>query len=303
MSEIVTLDLEYRGMREAIASYLVDDGGGGFVLFESGPGICRHQLVREVRRSGRSMSRLRAVFLTHIHLDHAGAAGTLARQSGCEVFVHPAGKPHLLEPEAKLIPSAHRLYGPKLPFIWGQMEGVPRGQARAASHGQTIRIGALEVTAWHTPGHASHHVAWQVDDAVVTGDVGGIRFPGTLYVAPPMPPPDIDVDQWRASVQLIRDLEPQRLLLTHFGAFDDVQGHLERLDDRIVRWSEIAREEVAAGGDVTVVERRLTACDDEDVARTAVPGELVERARRICPIGDSAAGLYRYWSKRLSPSG
>jgi glyoxylase-like metal-dependent hydrolase (beta-lactamase superfamily II) len=303
MTEITTLDLRYRGSRETVASYLADDGEGGFVLFESGPGSCRRQLVREVRRAGYSLSQLRAVFLTHIHLDHAGAAGTLARQTGCEVFAHPAGERHLLDPEAKLIPSARRLYGWKLPFIWGRVDAVPRGRVTAANHGQTIRVGAIEATGWHTPGHASHHVAWQIGDAVITGDIGGVRFPCSTYVTPPMPPPDIDVELWRASLRLLRDLEPHRLLLTHFGSVADVGVHLEQLDGRIVRWSELAREELAAGADASMVGRRLTALDDREVAEGGVPKALVERSRRICPIGDSAAGLSRYWSKRPASAG
>jgi glyoxylase-like metal-dependent hydrolase (beta-lactamase superfamily II) len=303
LSKIVTLDLRYRGSSETIASFLAGDGEGGFVLFESGPGSCRRQLAREVVRSGYTMSQLRAVFLTHIHLDHAGAAGTLARQTGCEVFVHPVGERHLLDPGAKLMPSARRLYGWKLPFIWGRMEAVPRGQVTSASDGQTFRVGSLEVIGWHTPGHASHHVAWQIGDSVVTGDVGGVRFPGTRYVAPPMPPPDIDVEQWRASVRLLRDLDPRQLLLTHYGPVADVGHHLEQLDGRMVRWSEIAREEVDAGTDVETVERRLTAFDDREVAEAGVQRALVERGRRICPIGDSAAGLFRYWSTRPSAAG
>jgi glyoxylase-like metal-dependent hydrolase (beta-lactamase superfamily II) len=297
--EIITLDLGYGGP-ETIASFLADDGEGGFVLFESGPERCRRQLAREVRRSGFSMAQLRALFLTHIHLDHAGAAGTLARQTGCSVFVHPAGEQHMLDPAAKLIPSARRLYGWKLPFIWGRMEAVPRAQVEVSEHGRTVRVGSLQVTAWHTPGHARHHVAWQIGDAVATGDVAGVRFPGARFVAPPMPPPDIDVDQWRASLKLLLELEPRQLLLTHFGPFTDVPEHLAQLDDRIVRWSELVREEIRAEGGVESVGRRLTALDDEEVLAAGVPSALVERGRRICPIDDSAAGLLRYWRKRTA---
>jgi glyoxylase-like metal-dependent hydrolase (beta-lactamase superfamily II) len=209
----------------------------------------------------------------------------------------------MLDPEAKLIPSARRLYGWKLPFIWGRMEPVPRDLVTASTHAQTVRVGALEMTGWHTPGHARHHVAWQIGDTVVTGDVAGVRFPGTRYVAPPMPPPDIDVEEWRASLRLLRELEPRQLLLTHYGPVDDVWDHLEQLDDRIVRWSELACEEVDAGADVATVSRRLTALDDQDVAEAAVPSALVERGRGICSIGDSAAGLFRYWRNRPSEAG
>jgi glyoxylase-like metal-dependent hydrolase (beta-lactamase superfamily II) len=202
-----------------------------------------------------------------------------------------------VDPAAKLIPSAKRLYGWKLRFVWGRMQPVSAGQAMVPKHGETIRVGDLETVAWYTPGHARHHLAWQIGDSVVTGDVAGVRFPGSDYVLPPTPPPDIDIDDWCSSLDLIRGLGPRRLLLTHFGTVGDVDRHLDELEGRLRRWEGLAREEVAAGGSRERLTERLREFDDEQAAAAGVPDALIQRHRRLCPVGDNAAGLHRHASK------
>jgi glyoxylase-like metal-dependent hydrolase (beta-lactamase superfamily II) len=298
MADIITLDLGYRGRGEVIASFLAQTGDRGFALFESGPGVTLEQLEREVAAAGFSMSDLRALFLTHVHLDHAGAAGEIAQTTGCSVHVHPVGAPHLGDPEAKLLPSARRIYGGEMAGRWGRTVAVPREQLRVTEHGDRVSVGNLRAVAWNTPGHATHHVVWQLDDTIVAGDVAGVRFPGSEYVVPPMPPPDINVEQWRASLQLIRELDPSRLLLTHFGRVEDVTDHLDRLEDRIDRWTDVARDAFEDGVDVAGLADRLQVVDDRDLAAAGVPLELVGRGRGICAIADAAAGLYRYQKKR-----
>jgi len=139
-------------------------------------------------------------------------------------------------------------------------------------------------------------VAWQIGDAVVTGDVAGVRFPGADHVLPPMPPPDIDVVAWRESLATIRRLEPERLLLTHFGEFRDPVRHLDELEDRLVRWTDIARRVVAEGGDRDVLGAELKVLDEREMEIADVPAEAIERYRRLCPVKESSTGLYRYCS-------
>lgn len=297
MTDIKTLDLRFLGENELVASYLAPTGDGGFVLFETGPGSALSSLRREIARAGFRLDQLRGIFLTHIHLDHAGAAGVLSRETGCKVWVHPAGAKHMLDPAAKLIPSAKRLYGWKMRFVWGKMLGVPRDLLQAAEHGAELHIRDLEINGWHTPGHARHHVVWQVGDAVVTGDVAGVRLPGNDYVLPPTPPPDIDIQKWIESIAMIRALEPQRLLLTHYDAVSDTGGHLDRLSDRIARWTSLAGEVVAEGGDIDQLTGRLMELDDEEAATAGVAPALLARHRKLCPVGDNAAGLFRYVKK------
>jgi len=298
MTDIRTLDLEFFGTTEIIASFLVPVEGG-FVLFDTGPASAVEALESRVEESGFRLDRLLAVFATHVHLDHVGGAGVLARRTGCMVFCHPKGAHHLAHPEDKLLPSAERIYKDKMVPLWGVTEGVPENQVRAIGDGESIEVGGLEVVGHHTPGHAVHHVAWQVGDAVATGDVAGVRFPGATHVLPPMPPPDIDVEAWRGSLDVVRRLEPSRLLLTHYGAFDDPVRHLDELEDRLVRWTETARRVVADGGDREALGEVLSAVDEQEMERTDVPPEAAARYRRLCPVKESSAGLYRYCTKNV----
>jgi glyoxylase-like metal-dependent hydrolase (beta-lactamase superfamily II) len=298
MKKLTTIDLGFQGFTNVIAAFSAASGDGRFVLFESGPASSVDAVERAVADQGFAIEDLAAIFATHVHLDHSGGAGVLARRTGCEVYAHPAGVAHLIDPHAKLLPSAERLYGDRLEPLWGRTEGVPSRQLKTAGHGEKIVIGELEVTAWHTPGHAVHHVAWQIGDDVVTGDVGGIRFPGAAHVAPPMPPPDIDVAAWRESLDLLRGLAPARLLLTHYGAFDDPERHLDELEDRLLRWTGIAETIVADGGRRADLARALQALEDAELGAEGLPQEIVERYRHLCPMPENSAGLYRYVVKR-----
>jgi glyoxylase-like metal-dependent hydrolase (beta-lactamase superfamily II) len=295
MIEIQTLDLEFFGTTDLIASFLAPVDGG-FVLFDPGPASAVDTIERRVRGAGYRLDDLRAVFPTHVHLDHAGGAGVLARRTGCAVFCHPVGAPHLEDPAARLLPSAERLYGDMMEPLWGTTVGVPQNQIRTVDDGEKVTIDGLEIIGWHTPGHANHHVAWQIGDAVATGDVAGVRFPGATHVLPPMPPPDIDVEKWHQSLALLRRLAPSRLLLTHFGAFDDPVRHIDELEERLERWTEIAGRVVANGGDKNALGIELERIDNDEMEMSGVPPETVERYRRLCPVKESSVGLFRYCS-------
>ncbi len=298
MATAETLDLRYAGRPGLISAFLVPTGDGGFVLLDSGPASGLTALENEIEAAGFTLSDLRAVLLTHIHLDHAAAAGTLARRTGCQVWVHPAGAFHVGSPESKLLPSARRLYGDQLEVKWGAMEGVPERLLHEVEHGEPLRFGDLKAVGWHTPGHARHHVAWHVGDSVATGDVGGVRLQGPDYVLPPTPPPDIDVSAWLVSIDLVRKLEPAHLLLTHFGSFDDPGPHLDQLAGRLRRWSRVAGEVVGEGGDSEELERRLIELDHSERPAEGIPDDLDEGFQEICPMADNAAGLHRWATKQ-----
>ncbi len=295
MTEFRTLDIEIFGATGLVASFLAP-ADGGFVLFDPGPASAVTNLETRIEEAGFALGDLRGVFATHVHLDHAGGAGVLSRKTGCRVFVHPIGAPHIVDPESKLLPSAERLYGDMMEPLWGRTLGVPEELAHPVTDGEVVTIGGLDVVAWHTPGHAVHHVAWQIGDAVATGDVAGVRFPGSDHVLPPMPPPDIDVVAWRESLAIVRRLEPERILLTHFGEFQDVARHLDELDDRLSRWTEIARRVVAEGGDREALGTELRELDEAEMEAAEVPAEAVERYQRLSPVKESSTGLYRYCS-------
>ncbi len=291
--QIHTIDLEFMGAGGVIGCFLVPCPEGGFVLLESGPASTIETLERAAAGAGFDLGDLRAVAVTHVHLDHAGAAGTLARRTGALVLTHPEGARHLHDPADKLLPSAERLYGSMMEPLWGRTEPVPADRLRHVAHGEAVVVEGLELRAWLTPGHAVHHVAWQVGDAVATGDVAGVRFRPATHVLPPTPPPDIQIHDWRRSLELLRELRPGRLLLTHFGAFDDPRRHLEELDDRLVRWSEIAGRAAAAGSDRRALAAELLALDEDEMAAAEVPPDAEQRYRRLCPMDANAAGLLR----------
>ena len=299
MTTAVTLDLDYQGHRGLISAFLVPAGDGGFVLLDTGPASTLDVLEGDIEAVGYALRDLRAILLTHIHLDHAAAAGTLASRTGCQVWAHPNGLVHLGSPESKLLPSARRLYGNRLEPLFGVMEAVPEDVLHPVVHGEPVQIGELTAVGWHTPGHASHHVAWQVADSVATGDVAGIRLQGSDHVVPPMPPPDIDVELWLDSIDLVRRLDPSHLLLTHFGCWDDPARQLDELASRLRRWSGVAREVMAEGGDVGTLERRLVQLDDADMESAPMTGEARNARRRLCSMAENAAGLYRWAAGKL----
>jgi len=293
----ITIDLHFMGEEQIIAAFLLPTPGGGFVLLETGPGSTVGALEAGIRDAGFVLDDLRAVFVTHVHLDHAGAAGELSRRTGATVYAHPRGVPHLAAPE-RLLASAKRLYGGMMDTLWGTMEPVPEGRLVAVEDGQTVTVDGLQVTGWHTPGHAGHHVAWQVGDEIATGDVGGLRMPGSTHVIPPTPPPDIDIALWQESLAKLRGLGAGRLLVTHFGAHADPEDHFDRLGARLDAWWELTCNTLDAGGDTGTLEAALTDLDDREMAAEAVTDDVRARYRAACPMPMNAAGLVRAWNRR-----
>lgn len=300
MSDPRLLDLHFQGYAGAVAAYLLADGDD-LVLVETGPGSTLGALRAAVAAAGHALERVTHVVVTHIHLDHVGAAGTVLREAPhARLYVHPVGAPHLVDP-SKLLASATRIYGDDMDRLWGAFEPVPAERVVPLADGDTIRFGrGRELIALHTPGHASHHVALH-DPAhgdVYTGDVGGVRLAGAPYVRPPTPPPDIDLDAWRASIARLRALGARRLLLTHFGAVTDVEWHLDELLARLFDWTgwiearlDLQGDDVPAivsaleargarevwrvlhGGAISALDPALRGTDDEEtIARRLVTG-------------------------------
>lgn len=234
----------------------------------------------------------RAILLTHIHLDHAAATGALVRRwPDLEVYVHERGAAHLIDP-SKLLASAERLYGDDMERLWGEIVPVPEGNVRALSGGET----ALGMRVAYTPGHASHHVCYFHEESgtVFAGDVAGCRIPPSNLVLPPTPPPDIDVETWEASLDLIAAWEPQRLALTHFGAVEeDVPGHLDAVRTRLRDEAELARRTEDEEYDADL-QRRLRA----ELAAEGHGEEIVAELLQAVPTAYQWRGLDRYWRKR-----
>ncbi|HEU4802474.1 MAG TPA: MBL fold metallo-hydrolase [Solirubrobacterales bacterium] len=250
------------------------------ILVDPGPASTIDRILAEL-----SGGRPRALLLTHIHLDHAGATGTLVeRFPDLPVYVHEAGAPHLADP-ARLLRSAARLYGERMDELWGPVLAVPERNLIALSGGEVAE--GLEVLA--TPGHASHHVVYldPAEGDAYVGDVGGVRIPPGDTVWLPTPPPDIDLELWRASIELVAEREPERLLLTHYGSVDEPRSHLAATLAELERLAASSRD-ADREGFLAELEGRID----------AEPAELAERTRSAMPPEQVWMGLERYWRTR-----
>ena len=294
--EVHTLDLCFQGAREAIAAYLVM-GPAGPVLVETGPGSTVPTLLNELARFGVVPADVRDVFLTHIHLDHGGAAGWWARQ-GARIHVHHVGAPHIINPE-KLLASAQRIYGDRMQSLWGEYLAVPAEQIDALEDGAVRRAGGLEFRALDTPGHARHHMVYQVGDAGFAGDLAGIRISGRRHVRLPTPPPEFDVDAWLASIERVRALRLAHLYLTHFGAVDDVDAHWAEVSALLRQHTELARDLLVQGNDREAIIAAFQAHEEERRRADDLDPETLKRYAGVGPVVMSVDGLIRYWSKRL----
>jgi glyoxylase-like metal-dependent hydrolase (beta-lactamase superfamily II) len=269
------IDLRHLGRERVIGSWLVGD-----VLVDPGPQSCLETLL-----AGMDGQEPRVIALTHIHLDHAGATGTLVRRfPKAEVWVHERGARHLIDP-SKLLASAGRLYGEDMERLWGQVLPVPAERVRELKGGEALdgfRVG-------YTPGHASHHVAYlhEQTGTVFCGDVGGVRIAQGAPVLAPTPPPDIDPPAWRQSLAQIEAWEPSALVPTHFGRYEDVAEHLAQLRERLAEW-----ERLAAAGDegefARVLGERMQVSGDRDAAGAY---------QQAMPADQSYAGMRRYLEK------
>jgi len=295
-TRVVTLDLNFQGRPQAIASYLVR-GGDAIVLVESGPGSTLPGLEAGLASERLSPRDVTHLLLTHIHLDHAGAAGWLARQ-GAEVYVHPVGAPHMLSPE-KLIASATRIYGDRMDSLWGEFLPVPEEKLHVVQDRQEIVIGNLEFLPVNTPGHAEHHYAYIFEDICFSGDVGGVRIPGYQYLRVPMVPPELHLERWHESVNRLRGERFSRIAPTHFGIYDDPGWQLREVDKGLYdaeRWIEKMMAEDPSPP-IEALRESFTTWMVEQGAAFGLSEDVVKAFGLANPPGMSADGLLRYWKK------
>jgi glyoxylase-like metal-dependent hydrolase (beta-lactamase superfamily II) len=274
------IDCRHLGRERVICCWQVGD-----VLVDPGPSSCLDTLL-----DGLDGEIPLALLLTHIHLDHAGASGTLARRwPDLQVYVHERGARHMISPE-RLIDSATRLYGDDMDRLWGPFEPVPEDRLHVLRGGERLEIGDRAFEVAYTPGHASHHVSYLHEGTAFVGDVGGVRIaPGTPAI-PPTPPPDIDLEAWHRSLELIAGWRPERLAFTHFGDTEAVDDQLAQVAERLDRWAALAR-----GHD----EAEWTAAVHDEL-RQRTPPDVLGAFMQAVPSDQAYAGLRRYWDKRAS---
>src|SRR5918995_1021164 len=249
--KIEIIDLDFMNTGQVIASFLLlGEDGASAALVETGPTNCLDRLTAAMKDRGVSYEDVRQVYLTHIHLDHAGASGHLSGVlPNATFYVHEVGYPHLADP-SKLLKSATRLYGDRMEELWGEVRPVPEDRIVALKgEGEELEAAGGVLTAHDTPGHAYHHLAFYEPGSgmLFAGDVAGIRLPGMSYVRPPTPPPEVDVAAWVRSIQGIRRISPSVICPTHSGRFEDVERHLSELEQRLQDWLLFVEERLDEG--------------------------------------------------------
>ena len=294
------VDTEYLGHENLIATGLMDTEAG-LVLVDPGPTTALETLTEKLFGEGYAWDDVHALLLTHIHLDHAGATGTIVGQaSDMTVYVHERGAPHMQRPE-RLLRSARRIYGDDMDRLWGDFEPVPEENVVALSGGETLDLGGRTVDVAYTPGHAQHHVSYldASSGTAFIGDVGGMRVAGCEYVVPVMPPPDVDLSGWAKSLDQILEWDPERIFLTHFGPHDDVERHVTVMAERLDAFAETVRHMLDDANHHSDDDLAARFAETENARmRSATREAYWTPYERFGQPRDTWHGLARYWRKQ-----
>lgn len=298
MHKITTLDDHWMGRPRSIATALLESDGHRAIV-DPGPGSTLDTLRKGLGAHGVSVHDLDAILLTHIHLDHAGSSGALAKENPrVAVYVHKLGAPHMMDP-AKLLASAARLWPDNLDELFGEVLPVAESNLRILEGGETITLGSRKIEVAYTPGHASHHVSYfdNVEGVAFVGDTTGIRIEGHSYVMPATPPPDIDLRLWDSSFATILERKPKRLFLTHFGFSENPAAHMAQFRERLHRWMETTEKILqTAKSDSGAMDSFMAAMRAE--IGEHLPAEEVEQYVATAGLNLSFLGLARHARKR-----
>src|SRR5215211_4313469 len=296
---IEIVDMNFMGTEHVIASFVLL-GGDSAALVETGPTTGMEHLMAGLEELNVSPEDVHQVFLTHIHLDHAGASGHLAELlPNATFYVHEVGYPHMVDP-SKLLKSATRIYGERMEELWGEARPVPEDRIKVLKDGEETETAGGVLVAHDTPGHAYHHLAYLEpgSGALFSGDVAGIRLPGQTYVRPPTPPPEIDVEMWVQSINYMRQIGPASLWPTHFGSYEDVERHLGELEQRLQNWLLFVEGQMDDGADRERISDQLKAKGD---AEMLAEGSDITQSERYDLAGTYPMltdGIMRYVSGR-----
>jgi len=288
------IDLNFQNTKESIAAFLMETSIGP-ILFETGPFSTFNTLKSEIEKLGFIVSDIKHVFISHIHFDHAGAAWKFA-ENGAHIYVHPLGLQHLNNPE-RLWGSAVRIYGAAMEKLWGKMEPISLDQLIPLPHLSQTILGDINIQALHTPGHAIHHLVFAINDIVFGGDVAGVRI-GKGPVVPPCPPPDIHIEDWSASIELIRQLKPTELYLTHFGIVNStIEEHLNNLESTLIKYADWILKEMEKEKEISKIIDSFQSMTEQKWVELNMTEQEILRYSLANPAFMSVNGLIRYWTK------
>lgn len=289
--KIAILDDMFQGESHVIANYLIPSDDG-LILMETGPETTFEHLKKAIADEGYDWKDVKHVLLTHIHFDHAGAAWKFA-QNGAKIYVNPIGLPHLNNPE-RLWNSAKQIYQDDMERLWGSMEPIDESLLVPLNDGDITHIGGIEIKTFYTPGHAVHHNAYQMGDVVFTGDVAGVKI-NKGPVVPPCPPPDINIELWKDSINKLRSLNVKTLYLAHFGPVENITEHLNDLEAMLDDWSQWMKPHYDAKSNPEEIMPKFIEYTQNQLRKMGVSQENVERYEKGNPSFMSVTGLLRYW--------
>ena len=297
--DLYLIDHRFQGVPGTIASYLLT-GDDDLTLIETGPATTTEALLAGVRAAGFDPEQITRLIVTHIHLDHAGAAGSLIeRLPRARLFVHRVGAPHMIDP-SKLIASATRIFQGDMDRLWGEILPVPEERVVVLDDESALRVGRRVLRALYTPGHASHHLAFHDAESrvIFTGDVAGARLNEAEYLRPPTLPPEVDLTLWRESIARLRRLRAHRLYLTHGGAFGDPDRHFDLLLSRLFFLAGWTEASLAVEQDTEVLATQLRQREGREITAITGKEDLVEAYELVAGSRMSIDGLARYLKNR-----
>lgn len=295
---VTLVDVHYLGQDKYIAPCLLEDESGVAVV-DPGPTSSLAGLEAGLAERGLTTANIHTLLLTHIHLDHAGAAGTLVkRHPHMRVYVHEKGARHMIDP-TKLLASALRLYGENMDRFWGEFLAVPAENVTVLTGGETITVGGRKLEVVYTPGHAVHHVSYfdQSTGLGFTGDTTGMRPIGARVAMPVTPPPDIDLEGWQRSLAAILERHPERLFITHFGPAENPGWHIAEMSERLAKWAEQVASDLKSGKPEGEASAAFAKQQQAELT-TRVPAEEFGPMIRKDALVSSWYGLARYWTKK-----
>ncbi len=291
------IDALHLGTPHVICVALVECGREELLLVDSGPESVFGAVVDGIRKLGFDPAHVRHLLASHIHLDHTGGAWRWADAFGTKIYVHPKGAPHLVDP-SKLISSATRIYGDKMDYLWGAAGPIREDRVIAVDEGARLLFGSKRFEVLYTPGHAQHHNSYwlESDRTVFAGDTAGVLIPGGP-TTPPFPPPDINLESWKESLDKIRNLNPDSIHITHWGRIDHPAGALDALEERLFAWAEWLRQRMIEMKSETEMVTEFEQFTIQELLANGATVEHLATYEQADPASMSVAGLTRYWRK------
>lgn len=292
------ISLPFQGEHEVVGAYVMA-GKDEIALIDPGPETTLESLLASLQETEIVPEKVTHILLTHIHLDHAGGVGTLLHSMpNAKVLVHSKGAPHLKDP-TKLVTSASRIYQGRMEELWGKVEAVPADNIQIIGGGDVLNIAGRRLEVHDAPGHASHHVVFYDvhSGELFAGDAAGVRLPEVDYIRPPAPPPDVDIEAWSATIDLLKKLHPDVLYLAHFGAVRNTIPYLERFRAQLFAWGDIVLGALQDGKNEAEIVQLLITKTEPEMQRKGASAETIKRYDLTTNYEMTALGYIRYWKK------